>query len=816
LSLLIYIEDQLIKLSPGTVLAYTYQNTLLTDLTTRHSDYSNSISAPFCPENDLIFGLARLEKSDAEPVYRLLSAKVIRNGYTIPLTVCEVTKTDDAYQLEFYSGIKQFIDEVGDGTIDQLNNIDNTLITWSPTTIDSKRNASSGIVAPVINYGQISREELIDADFTGGGGVGVWEQHNLIPEGGSGQYQDKQYANGGTYIYAELDSYAVDNGSVSVEQPGGSVMLRQKYNFYKGQEYDISLRHNYVGANPAYGRVYLMTEDPNVYQLIIDTANAAATTDTVTVSPNRDYTYIGIFGFLPAPTPTIGGASVSADIRVYLIEIILKLDMTSFQYPPSVYYKNVIQAIYEKAGYQAEQTAIFSDDIHTNAIITFSKKNFEYTGFFNQCREFKAELSEPVTISADGNVIFDTIITKDLFGFYNPTTGDYDTDPASAYEPEATWDTRSFYGKFYAVMEVVLISGTFQFQIRSQGFSALTSQTISTPGRYLINLAAVEFDEDSDGFLIEGGDVVSVYVDMTSAGSVRINKGFWYCTVNGKNHEATNPGFYICELLPPTPQKEVIKDFFVTNGLVPFEKNRLLTLKSINEVIEDRASALDWTTKRDRTFKDGIEFQRAFAQNNYFTYPSNDKFFDPYYTRGNIKVPNQTLEPENTLYQRIFNGSSDVSVNAGGGDSFYIGFIPVLNQNGEKLGLSDTVAYPVEDEEFGEDPGLRLMMVRDRRSGEPNVSYDGNSRNDYLMANFLLPGKTQLAFEIFLERFYSKAYKGIERNKFISRFYRLNDADISQVHPHKLIYDDGSYFWLNQIEEYTGNGLTKVYLFKVS
>lgn len=804
--LLVYIDEQLIKISPGTILAYSYQNTFLTDLSTRHVSYTNEISVPFCPENDLIFGYARLEKSNSAKAKVMLSARVVRNGYTLPIHVAYISRTDSEYKLQFYDSFKEFIDLVGDHTIDELNNINPTIVTWDAAEIDARRNSNSDLVSPVVNYGQISRQELINDDFTDGSGLDPWEQHKLIPEGGSGQYQDKQFADAGSYIEAELDSYAVDNGSASFEQPGGTVMFRQKYRFYPGQDYTISLRHNGVGtgASNVYGRVYLLAEDSNIRQLVIDANHTTATTDTVTITPNREYSYVGIFGYLEPPTPTIGGATRSADIRVYFISVALELKMTDVAYFPSVYYKNIFQAIYEKAGYQAEQTSIFSDDIYTNMIMPFSKERFEFTGFFNKCREFEAELNTPVTISSDGNIIFETIKTKDLFGFYNPTTGDYDTD--AAYQPVETYDTRSFFSKFYALLDVILISGTVQFQIKSQGFGVMVSQTISTPGRYTIKLTANEYQGDSEGFNMFGGDVVSVYADVT-AGSARILSGKWYNKVNGINQLETDPIFYACEILPDMTQKDFLRDMFIHFGIVPFEKNRLLTLKTIEEIISDRSGALDLTSKRDMSQPDEIVYGENYAQNNYFEYPSNDDLFDPTFVRGNIKVTNENLQPEDTLYESPFNGSTDFSLTVDG-TSMYMGLIP----------MNDTakINYPTPDgEDIDNSPGLRLMIVRDKRASEPTVDYDGNARNDYLVANFTLPDGRALAWEAFLEKFYKRARLAIDMDKPIARSYRLSDADISQVHPHKIIYDSGSYFWLEKIPNHIGEGSVKCNIYKI-
>lgn len=820
MKLLIYINEQLIKLSPGTLLAYTYQNTFLSDLTTRRVSYSNEITAPECPENDLVFGLARISKSDSAPAYDRLTAKVIRNGTELPLTYCQVMGADEGYKLRFYSGFKQFIDVVGDGTLDQLNELNSGgIVTWDDAFIDSKRNATSGIVAPAVSYGQISRQDLFNEDFTDsspGADIEDWEQVPDTPDNLS-QYTNEEWANNGTYIYAQLDSYAISNASNDFEATGTTVFLRQAYTFYAGQEYEISIRHNFQGGvgDNTYASLAVWNDNtPFGREILNDQSQSAATTTTFTYTPvdgygnPTNYYQISLQGILLPPTPTGGGATRTADIRVYFITIRVKLQITQIGYFPSVYYKSIFQSIYEKAGYQVENTSIFSDSIYTKLIIPFSKDQFAFTGFFNKCREFKAELNEPVTITADGNVIFETIVQKDLFGFYNPTTGDYDTDGASAYQPVETWDTREFYGKFYAELDITMGAGAVELKIMSQGFGTMATQTITVPGRYTVRLTANMFGEDDLGFLLSGGDVVSVFADVTGTTSFKINSGRFYNTVNGINHRPNDPYFHVCEILPEMKQADFIKDMFVRFAIIPFEKNRELVLKTLEEILSDRNGALDWTAKRNISFKEKITYSTNYTQNNYFNYPASDQLFDNFFTQGNIQVDNENLEDESVMFESPFNGSVDIGANFISSTSLYFGYIP--------LNDSAKIDFPTPGgEEIDNDTGLRLMVVRDPVSGDATAYYDGNARTDYLVANFTRPNAQECAFEAFLERFYRRARRAIQMDKIIVRMYNLTDVDISQVHPHKMIYDNGEYFILEEVSQHVG-GKTLCRLYKIS
>lgn len=818
--LVVYIDDQLIKLSPGTILSYSYQNTFLSDLTTRRVSYSNQIVAPFCPENDLIFGFSRLSKSDARPVYRRLGAKVIRNGVQLPLNYSQITSTDQGYEIVFFDGFKQFIDIVGDGTLDELNELNSGIITWDDSYIDSIRNASSGIVAPALSYGQIDRQDLVNEDFTDstlGADIEGWEQVKDTPDNSS-QYTNKEWANNGDYIYSQLDSYAISNASNEFEATGTTLFLRQDYKFFAGQEYEISIRHAFQGSvgDNTYASISVWNDDtPFGREILLDESQSSPTTTTFTYTPvdgllnPTTYYKFSIQGILLPPTPSTGGATRTADIRVYFVTIRIKLQVNQLGYFPSVYYKSVFQSIYEKAGYSVESTSVLADSIYTKLILPYSKKEFAFTGFFNDCREFEAELNTPVTVTSDQNVVFETIVKKDLFGFYNPTTGDYDTDGASAYQPVETWDTRAFFGKFYAYIDITLVTGTVELKIMSQGFGTMANQVLTVPGRYLVNLTANKFGEDERGFNLSGGDVVSVFADVTGTTSLRINKGKFYCTVDGINQRPNDPYFHVCEILPDMKQKDFLKDMFVRFAIIPYEKNRLLTLKTLEEIIADRQNALDWTAKRDMSLPDKIKYSTNYAQNNYFKYSSSDRFFNPYFSQGIIKVNNENLDADSDMFVSPFNGSVDIGINFISDTSLYLGFIP-LNDIGK-------VDFPTPNgEDQDNDTGLRLMVVRDPITGDATAYYDGNARTDYLVANFTRPDAPECAMDAFLERFYRRARRAIQTDKVIERSYSLTDVDIAQIHPHKMIYDNGEYFILESVPNHVDQESLIVQLYKVS
>lgn len=803
---LVYIDDQLIDLKPGTKIVYTYQNTLIGSLTTRRVSYTNSIPVPFTEINDRTFTFKRNEKAKQQFVSQ--RARLVQNGREIVSNgLAIVNRVNGNYELSIYDGISTFFESLGDSKIDELYSIDTNLITWDAAKIDDKRDSTTGIVSPVISYGQLRPgTQLTNNEFTGS--LSGWEQVNLnLADSGNPQFPtlvNKSWGPSSNMAVAQLETfYSATNGTYN----GYTKVLRQAYKLAKGQQYNITIdgRYNNAGGGQStdiYARLYL--QDGITYtDYFVATFTSSFADHAIQIIPEKDYYYFGIWTQMTYDGPT---ASTTADPEVRDVTIEVELTIGDV-YLPSHWYKDLIFNTITDQGYSSTSD-ILSNDILLRLVLPFSKDDLKYTGLFNKCREVKARLSAPQTLTVDGNVIFDEIVTKDLYGYYDPTDGYYSQNNDYEYEIDPSSDTRSFYSKFNASIEVLVNSGSAIIQLLSQGDGVLDQSILSAPGRYTVNLSVNKFGATSSkGYNMASGDTVSVYCDLTAA-NITILRGEFWNYVDGINQDET-PLFYACELLPEIKKKDLFKDLFLRFGIIPKEKNRILYFKTFEEVISDKITAIDWTDKHDTSFDDDISYDDEYVQNNYFRYPSNDEFYNDATTKGNIICDNATLETEQDLYESIFNGSLDILV----GDNVnyvYCGYIPIWDV--------PPTAYPTEDNNpFDHQPGLRLMVLRDKEAAESDIKFDGNSRSDYKVANFVLPNENYLNWQGFLDEHYPSLANAIRQNKSIVRRYNLNEDDIAKLDPHKLMYDNGSYFIINRVPNFDSEleESTKVELFKV-
>lgn len=152
----LFIEDQPMELSEGTVIALTRQVNDIADLQNREFDRTNSFTIPRSPSNDLVFENADLLVSDTLRPYRKLNARLridgydeIRNGVGILDGI-----TDRGYKLVIYSGLLDFFDVIGKKTLQDLDLSAFDHVFNLATVADSQTN-TTGFIYAVGDYGNL-------------------------------------------------------------------------------------------------------------------------------------------------------------------------------------------------------------------------------------------------------------------------------------------------------------------------------------------------------------------------------------------------------------------------------------------------------------------------------------------------------------------------------------------------------------------------------------------------------------------------------------------------------------------------------------
>jgi hypothetical protein len=447
---------------------------------------------------------------------------------------------------------------------------------------------------------------------------------------------------------------------------------------------------------------------------------------------------------------------------------------------PSTYYHTIINQIFEDAGYE-KSGAIFSNAKYLNLIIPYGRKNFLYDGKFSIPFEFSAITSgsqvfvDPVF---NDNIVFVNETKESIY--YNSGTGRFTNSNAV-----------TIYGDWFATLTYTF-SGVFGFtvQIRKNGSTILATDNGTVAGGTIVLDSRVLFP---DGVNMQQTEYIEVMF-TTTTGTVTITSGNFYNSV--RSNIAVVPGNAIDygKLLPDVTQKEIITDFAVRFGLILEEKDGNVYCKSLDEIILDKANALDWTNK-NVTRKDSISFTPLdYAQNNYFDYSNTDELIDKVFGRGNLAVSNANSQLDKSIFQSVFNNTATILVGT------------VLTA---KIPIYDT---STSRDIFDDEPGIRLLLVRDKYSYEPTI----NGETSYKVAYFEDPNQTYtMAFNQFIEDAYYYFGLSLQKAKVPSREYLLTDIDISEFSFLYPVFDKDSYFLVNTIKNYVSGKITGVELFKI-
>lgn len=150
---LLYINNELVDLYPGTVIAQTIQAFELGALGSVRTNYTNQIRIPQTGHNRQILQFSENSKSNTAFPYTSYSARYVENGIEIIRNGRVILKESGGeYLLTILSGPVNFFDFIANK---KLWDLDTTSINtgWSDTIRDGIRNTTTGMVAPFVDDG---------------------------------------------------------------------------------------------------------------------------------------------------------------------------------------------------------------------------------------------------------------------------------------------------------------------------------------------------------------------------------------------------------------------------------------------------------------------------------------------------------------------------------------------------------------------------------------------------------------------------------------------------------------------------------------
>lgn len=460
---------------------------------------------------------------------------------------------------------------------------------------------------------------------------------------------------------------------------------------------------------------------------------------------------------------------------------------------PSLYYSSLIDKLFKTFGFSYSGN-VFTDAKFLKMVMPLTSA---YSPPFAAAKEFNASapgtqvMANPVAAT---KVTFNNVALSGKDNFYNGVDTWTVAFAASAVQ--------YFFANFSTVINITVATGTVDIVLHT----ALITVSLIGVGTGTYTLENLNFGKLHGEYFANGDTAYVTIQTKTGTPNVTINSATFQNKVpvlaTGDSMLPFNPLWawpylIVQHLLPDMLITDFMKDFATRFGLLFKESKGSITTRNIDELINDTANAVDWTTKRDKTVQEKISYQFSnFSQVNKLKWANQaDSSNSEDFAMGSFAVPNPNLSPEQTITSP-FSSSTTRST----------------------LGLS-MAQIPIFDSVAGKwiaAVGARLLFVRSPYAGEPAVQFSGAFRSDYQVAYFL-DGKQpfQMTYSQFISDAMTQFSIRMQNAKMVLRSYNLNDADINSFDQLKLIFDDGVYFIVNKIINYIPGKLTSVELFKV-
>jgi len=454
---------------------------------------------------------------------------------------------------------------------------------------------------------------------------------------------------------------------------------------------------------------------------------------------------------------------------------------------PCFYYHDIIDKIITEAGY-TKSGAVFSDALYIKMLIAGERTTQTYTDLFH----------ESVRFSASGIAL--NVYTAQSTSFYTvpfPTIGfngtrAYYENVAYTYDVTNTDTAALFFSNSFRTQVDITVTGGGTVDVRLRLWNGSVYSTLDS----VTNIGTGVYNLAYDNQLLNDGDFVVVDIrPNVGTSTVTLNYGLFYSQDAAAASETYT---YFNEILPIIKKKDFLKDFMLMFGLLVKEENNVLTFKGIDEIINDRASAVDWTTKRvKREDKMNFTFYN-YGRTNLFRYKeSNDEINLLFIGEGAFTIPNTNLEKERVT------------------ESIYSNTITKTSNN--IFCASATIFDPIPPVDFIEDisPGRRILLARDPIGAEPSVVFNTTPRSDYKVAYFEDSRVTNsCSYQYFLDSYYTQFIDRISNTKVIEREYILTDVDIAKLDLFLPVFDDG-YYMILEVTNYISGLPTKVSLLKI-
>jgi len=757
----LYINDRLVDVDPSFSIALTFTLGDIGEVTSRGASYSNNIKLPKTNNNIIAFSNADNSKSTFTRVK--YAAKLLINGIRInTIQYAILNGVSGSFELSLYSGELDILKSLEEPLCSELDyGISETL---DATFFQAYALGDMDVVTPVIDYGRLSTPPVNIEHFTSDS---KWK--NERPK--VFNCSCASTGNLGLSGLGAIDGYTPTEGV--------KVLAR-------------------VQSTPSENGIYIATSgtwtrDPeftNVAQLqgatvIVNFGSTNGLYMFVQVSTSGAFSFTTGFQF-GSSNPRTKSASWSLDGNAQSNFGTAKLPVSDF-----IYLEWPFPMLPQIAGTESYAfdfdigTTILSGTVNYTIRIYLVDENNDYTAVVDQLINATGTVSVTGSVLADRGfkkIAFQALLNQEYIGFPFPQV----SIVSKGYTVQVTPYTKNLLAEFnlptvkiYKAIELILESlGDYSIEYPSgSGIEAMYKSLLLTYSR--------EFYGLSDG------------TKVTDTTSVNISKF----------------------VLPDIPQKDLLIDWlFRTQSLIR-NKDGLIEIKPIKNIIGSRSTAVDWTLKRVRDI-DGISMSSGKYQTNYFEdvdlfKPDTDiliknGFDDAQYdditkqgSSGNFTINDTTLPPTGTVYKSIFSNTQLATNNPHDSGSSSFSWCPVWSWQS------------VDRYDFKNKPALRILYAFGSGFGLSSY-YDGANQTD-IRFGIYKKFSTSLGAEWdnMLNNSYLPFKEAMQEYKMMKRVYNLTEIDIANLDLFKLVFDDGEYFMINKVVNFIPGKLTGVELLKV-
>ena len=251
-----------------------------------------------------------------------------------------------------------------------------------------------------------------------------------------------------------------------------------------------------------------------------------------------------------------------------------------------------------------------------------------------------------------------------------------------------------------------------------------------------------------------------------------------------KNDNVPYGGFFpIAHNLPNIKITDFVKFLSVITGTFPKQNTRNNTVEFVplNTIWNNKAKALDWTTRIIRSGeeskpKDITFVVSGYAQNNWYKWKEDEEALKDKYN-GNLTIDNKTLELSKVIFQFPFVASSDN--------------VPMYKYDGKVL--VDEEGYLIED--FWGSPQLDPTAPQEDKERQYSACKDRifklkEDSNKNAVASF------DFDMQEIIETKYKNLRRTLQKAKFITERVKIRDIELVDFDETKPIYlaQYGSYF----------------------